>query len=243
MMKNNNMIIFLSERCSNLYTVFYSTGGQSIRVYAPIYRSMVDSIHLFFQVPPTHCYLCNTQTLLNNNSPRPPNPENLRMRMYLHVLAHHGNHEIEQSDGLDEGEAQNGVREELGTHAGVASHGEQEGGEHESDTDTSTTETDGSRSHTNVLGDLDHGVGDLRRVGTAAHGVAGGGIEDGGCLLTLHGLEGIVADADACSIESVSHCILVLSPCQHLIWAKTRMLQVLRVVDAYQRRHAGRPGP
>lgn len=118
--------------------------------------------------------------------------------MNLHVLAHHGNHEVEQTNGLNEGEAKNGVGEELATHAGVAGDGHQQGGEDHADTDTSTAETDGGRAHTNVLGDLDHGGGDLRGVGAAAHGVAGGGIDDGGGLLALDGLEGGAADADAC---------------------------------------------
>lgn len=117
---------------------------------------------------------------------------------YLHVLAHHGNHEVEQTDSLDESEAQNGVGEELTTHAGVAGNGHQEGCKDHADTDTSTTKTDSSRTHTNVLGDLHHGRGDLRGVGAAAHDVTSGGLEDGGSLLALHGLEGgIAADADA----------------------------------------------
>jgi hypothetical protein len=125
---------------------------------------------------------------------------------YLHVLAHHGNHEVEQTDSLDEGEAQNGVGEELATHAGVAGNGHQQGGEDHADTDTSTAETDGGRAHTDVLRDLDHGGGDLRGVEAAAHGVTGGGIEDGGSLLALHGLEGgIAADADTYRGGSVSH--------------------------------------
>lgn len=122
-----------------------------------------------------------------------------RPACYLHVLAHHGNHEIEQTDGLDESEAQNGVGEELSTHAGVAGNGNQQRGEDHADTDTGTAESDGSRAHTNVLGDLHHGVGDLRGVGAATHDIAGGGIEDGGDLLALDGLEGGVgADADTC---------------------------------------------
>jgi len=44
---------------------------------------------------------------------------------------------------------------------------------------------------------LDHGGGDLRGEGAdclAAHDVTGGGLEDRGSLLTLHGLEGVGAD-------------------------------------------------
>jgi len=113
----------------------------------------------------------------------------------LHVLAHHGNHEVEETNSLDEGETQNGVGEELTTHAWVAGHGHQERGENETNTDTSTTKTDGSRAHTQVLGDLDHGSGNFRGewadgLAVAAEDIAGGGIEDLRGLLALQGLEG-----------------------------------------------------
>jgi hypothetical protein len=58
------------------------------------------------------------------------------------------------------------------------------------DTDTGTTETDGSGTHTQVLGDLDEGVGHLRGVGTLGLGGdlgAGGVHKRGGAL---HGVEG-----------------------------------------------------
>lgn len=81
------------------------------------------------------------------------------------------------------------------THAGVAGNSGQERGEDHADTDTSTTETDGSGTHTQVLGDLDHSGSDLGGEGAASllgHHVAGGGREDGGGLLTLDGIEGSV---------------------------------------------------
>jgi hypothetical protein len=107
-------------------------------------------------------------------------------------LGHEGNHKVEKTNGFDESEAQNGVREELATEGRVAGNAVEEGGEDETDTDTGTSQTDGSGTHTQVLGDLDHGLGDLRRVGTAldAEGLAGGGVDDGGHLLALDGLEG-----------------------------------------------------
>jgi len=54
----------------------------------------------------------------------------------LHVLAHHGNHEVEKTDGLNESETQNGVREELATERGVASDTLEKSSEDKSDTDT-----------------------------------------------------------------------------------------------------------
>lgn len=58
-------------------------------------------------------------------------------------------------------------------------------------------ETDGSRAHTHVLGDLDEGVGHLRGVGTLGLGADWGDLvhEGGG---TLHGVEGGLA-AGSCS--------------------------------------------
>ena len=106
-------------------------------------------------------------------------------------LGHEGNHEVEETDGLDEGKAQNGVREELATERGVAGDSVDEGSEDETNTDTGTGKTDGSGTHTDVLGDLNHGVGDLRRVGAALNleGIAGGGLEERRSLLALEGLE------------------------------------------------------
>lgn len=104
-------------------------------------------------------------------------------------LGHEGNHEIEKTDGLDESETQNGVGEELATEGGVAGNTVQEGGEDETDTDTSTSQTDSGRTHTQVLGDLDEGVGHLRVVeaGLLLESRAGGGVDDAGAL---HGLDG-----------------------------------------------------
>lgn len=105
-------------------------------------------------------------------------------------LGHEGNHEVEKTDGLDESETKNGVGEKLATESGVAGNTVQESGEDETDTDTSTSETNGGSTHTEVLGDLNHGLSDLRGVRTALESGAGGGIEDRGSLLALEGLEG-----------------------------------------------------
>jgi hypothetical protein len=92
------------------------------------------------------------------------------------------------TNGFDESETQNGVREELATESWVAGDGGQERGENETDTDTGTTETDGSVTHTNVLGDLDKGVGHLRGVGAGGLGTEAGRVDDVGGA--LHGVEG-----------------------------------------------------
>lgn len=110
-----------------------------------------------------------------------------------HKLGHEGNHEVEKTNGLDEGETQNSVREELAAESRVAGNAVEEGGEDEADTNTGTSQTDGGSAHTNVTGHLNHGLGDLGRVGAAALEVeclAGGGIDDGRHLLALEGLEG-----------------------------------------------------
>ncbi|KAI6763041.1 hypothetical protein HG530_009021 [Fusarium avenaceum] len=108
---------------------------------------------------------------------------------WTYELGHEGNHEIEKTNGLDESETQNGVREELATEGRVAGNTVEESGENETDTNTGTGKTDGSGTHTQVLGDLNHGLGDLGGVGTALdlEGVAGSSLEKS---LTLHGLEG-----------------------------------------------------
>ena len=106
-------------------------------------------------------------------------------------LGHQGNHEVEKTNGLDEGETQNGVREELATEGGVAGDTVEEGGEDQTDTDTGTSQTDGGGTHTQVLGDLDHGLGDLRGVGTLLESLAGGGVDNLGSLLALGGLESV----------------------------------------------------
>jgi len=110
-------------------------------------------------------------------------------------LGHEGNHEVEKTDGLDESETQNGVREELATEGGVAGNAVEESGEDETDTDTGTSQADGGGTHADVLGNLNHGLGDLRGVGTAldGEGLAGGGV-DGRHLLALDGLEGRAGD-------------------------------------------------
>jgi hypothetical protein len=114
-----------------------------------------------------------------------------RFSVETYELGHEGNHQVEKTDGLDESETQNGVREELATESRVAGNTVEESGEDETDTDTSTSQTNGGRAHTQVLGDLDHGLSDLGRVGTALdlEGVARSGLEEVGGLLALEGLE------------------------------------------------------
>lgn len=107
----------------------------------------------------------------------------------LGELGHEGNHQVEKTNGLDESETENGIGEELATEGGVAGNTVEEGSEDETDTDTGTGKTNGGSTHTQVLGDLDHGLGDLRRVGTLLGDLAGGS-DDGGHLLALDGLEG-----------------------------------------------------
>ena len=103
------------------------------------------------------------------------------------------------TDGLDESETKNGVREELATERGVAGDSVDEGSEDETDTDTGTGKTDGSGTHTDVLGDLNKGVGHLRGVGTLGLLGNGGGLGD---LGALDGVEGGVL-GDRYSIVSI----------------------------------------
>jgi hypothetical protein len=112
--------------------------------------------------------------------------------MITYELGHEGNHEVEKTDGLDEGETQNGIREELATESRVAGNTVKESGEDKTDTDTGTSQTDGSGTHTQVLGDLDHGLSNLRGVGSAGsllESILGGAVQDLGGLLALSGAE------------------------------------------------------
>ena len=92
--------------------------------------------------------------------------------------------------------------EELATEGWVAGDSRQEGSEDETDTNTGTTETDGCGTHTQVLGDLDEGVGQLRGVGAGSLEANGGDLgrvqESRGAL---HGVEGSALAADGCSCD------------------------------------------
>lgn len=130
-------------------------------------------------------------------NPRHIYPNDARLKLFdrcSDILAHHGNHEVEQTDGLDEGKAQDGVGKELTAQSRVARDAHQQGSEDETDTNTSTTETNGGGTHTHVLGDLNHGLGDFGRVVAARlvvdESLADVGLEDVGRLLALQRLEG-----------------------------------------------------
>jgi hypothetical protein len=130
-----------------------------------------------------------------------PLPHSLARDQSLDVLAHHSNHQIKQTNSLNESESQNGIREQLSSHGWVTSHSHQQGGKHHSDSDTCSSQSDGGGSHTEVLGYLDHGGGDLAvetaGLGEARGEVAGGVREDGGGLLALEGVECGCAGGDA----------------------------------------------
>lgn len=129
-----------------------------------------------------------TRPKLPDVCPQRPSPSSPESR--LHELGHHGNHEVEKTNGLDEGETKNGVGEELATHAGVAADSKDESTEDDTDTDTGTTETNGGVTHAEVLRDLDEGVGHLGAVGAVGLLVELSGPEDGRGLSALDGLEG-----------------------------------------------------
>ena len=115
-----------------------------------------------------------------------PSPAHPTMMTHLQELGHHSNHEIEKTDGFDESETQNGVREELITQAWVTGNGLQERSEDETDTNTGTGKTDSSTSHTEILGSLNEGVSHFGGVWAAGELSLG---EDLAGLLTLDGLE------------------------------------------------------
>ncbi len=109
-------------------------------------------------------------------------------------LGHQGNHQVEQTNGLDEGETQNGIGEQLAAQGRVAGDALDQGSEDETDTDTGASQTNGGSAHADVLGDLDHGLGNLGAVHAAGAGeraLLGGGLEQqAGGLLALDSLEG-----------------------------------------------------
>lgn len=122
-------------------------------------------------------------------------------------LGHEGNHQVEKTNGFDESETQNSVGEELATESRVAGNTVEEGSEDETNTDTSTSQTNGGGTHTDVLGNLNESLSDLGRVGTALDGVAGSGVEDGGSLLAAESLHG----AGSAFIGCVSCCPVQLA--------------------------------
>lgn len=120
-----------------------------------------------------------------------------------------GHHEGEETSGLSEGETQNGVLEELTPEGRVAGDTLDEGTENRSDTDTSTSKTDGGNTGTLDLGGSDHGGGgrlsddatllDDLAAGVVLEGVADGVVHDeavlgggscrdrvNGCLMALN---------------------------------------------------------
>lgn len=119
------------------------------------------------------------------------------MRDCLRELGHEGNHEIEKTDGLDEGETQNGVGEKLATESRVAGNTVDEGSEDETNTNTGTSQTNGGRAHTNVLGHLNQSVGHLGRVGTALDLESVAGDDLSALSGTRHGALGSGSNIDA----------------------------------------------
>ena len=85
---------------------------------------------------------------------------------------------------------------------------------------TYTTKTNGSRTQTNVLGDLNKGVGHLRGVGTAGLDTDGGNLgagrvqEGGGAL---HGVEGSGLAAGDC-LSNISYYILMIGLHLPMAW-------------------------
>lgn len=70
-----------------------------------------------------------------------------------------GHHEREKTSGLSEGETQDGVLEELTPEGRVTGNTLDEATENRSDTNTSTSETNGGQTGTLDLGGSDHGGG------------------------------------------------------------------------------------
>ena len=135
----------------------------------------------------TQCDKCTIgydQKPLNLSPAMRPTPPHMAPNIVtdnLNVLAHHGNHQVEKTNSLNESETQNGVGEELTTHGWVTGDSGEEGSENETDTekmlefcavddgtycsevrivydcarsyspDTGTSKTDGSVTHTQVL--------------------------------------------------------------------------------------------
>jgi hypothetical protein len=81
------------------------------------------------------------------------------MRHLCDVEEEERHHEGEEASSLGEGETENGVLEELTPKGGVAGDTLDEGTENRTDTDTSTSETDGSDTGALNLGSCDHGGG------------------------------------------------------------------------------------
>ena len=91
-----------------------------------------------------------------------------------------GHHESEEASGFSEGETQDGVLEELTPERWVAGDTLDEGSENRTDTNTSTSETDGGDTSALDLGSSDNGGGGrLSDDATGLDHVAGGIVLEG----------------------------------------------------------------
>ena len=115
---------------------------------------------------------------------------------------HECHHEREQPCSFREGETQNGIREQLSSQAGVASHTGDQAPKDRSDTSTGTSKTDCSETGTDVSASDDHGFSELGRE-RADHLGREGSLEGVADLLTLEGLEGRLGGAVV--LEGAAH--------------------------------------
>ena len=101
---------------------------------------------------------------------------------------HECHHEREQPCSFREGETQNGIREQLSSHARVASHTGDQAPKDRPNTHTGTSKTDCSETGTDVSASDDHGFSELGGE-RANHLRRQGCLECVADLLTLKGLE------------------------------------------------------
>jgi hypothetical protein len=121
-------------------------------------------------------------------------------------------HEREKAGGLSESETQDGVLEELTPEGGVAGDTLNEATENRADTDTGTSETNGSETGTLDLSGSDHGgSGGLSDDAALLDDVAGGVVAEGtagsdegvggglaGCEMRVNGCTTWVMELNGC---------------------------------------------
>jgi hypothetical protein len=105
---------------------------------------------------------CHRYIHIHTHLDTPPSKGHAQIRhakLFCNIEEQEGHHEGEETSGFGEGETQDGVLEELATEGRVAGDTLDQTAEDSTDTNTSTSETDGGDTSALDLGSSDHSGG------------------------------------------------------------------------------------